>query len=157
MNLLLWRHAEAEDGFPDDTRRLTPRGEKQARKVADWINTHAPKDLHILVSPAVRCQQTAKALNRSFVTDERLSTRSHSAGLLAACGWLDRESAQSLQNTSVLIVGHQPTLGQTIAFLMSGTEDYWSVKKSSVWWLSGKVRDNGVRIGLKSVITPDCL
>ncbi len=34
MDLLLWRHAEAEDGTPDLKRKLTPRGEKQARQMA---------------------------------------------------------------------------------------------------------------------------
>ena len=62
MDLLLWRHAEAEDGFPDETRKLTPRGEQQAKQMAKWINKHAPKDLRIIASPALRCQQTALAL-----------------------------------------------------------------------------------------------
>ena len=34
MDLLLWRHAEAEDGEDDLKRRLTERGEKQARDMA---------------------------------------------------------------------------------------------------------------------------
>ena len=35
MDLLLWRHAEAVDGIPDNTRELTERGLRQAHKVAD--------------------------------------------------------------------------------------------------------------------------
>ena len=62
MDLLLWRHAEAEDGEDDMKRRLTERGHKQARAMAAWIRKHQPKDLRIIVSPAVRTQQTAEAL-----------------------------------------------------------------------------------------------
>ena len=84
MDLLLWRHAEAEDGIPDLKRRLTARGEKQAQQIAEWLHQHAPKKLRILVSPALRCQQTAKALGLPFETDKRLGTDGNVASLLAA-------------------------------------------------------------------------
>ena len=35
MDLILWRHAEAEPGEPDLERALTPKGVKQARRMAD--------------------------------------------------------------------------------------------------------------------------
>ena len=84
MDLLLWRHAEAEDGFPDSERKLTPRGEEQARRMAAWIKAHAPKDLRVVASPAKRCQQTAQALGLPFDTDSRLGTGNPVADLLAA-------------------------------------------------------------------------
>jgi phosphohistidine phosphatase len=62
MELILWRHAEAEIGEPDLGRKLTPRGEKQARRVAEWLHAQLPDSARILVSPATRAQQTAKAL-----------------------------------------------------------------------------------------------
>ena len=74
MDLLLWRHAEAEDGIPDLKRKLTARGEKQAAQMAEWLKKNAPTNLRILVSPAVRCQQTAKALGLPFETDKRIGT-----------------------------------------------------------------------------------
>ena len=39
MNLLLWRHAEAQDGDPDLARELTARGRKQAEKMAHWLHS----------------------------------------------------------------------------------------------------------------------
>ena len=63
MDLLLWRHAEAEDGFPDEARKLTPRGEQQAKQMAKWINKHAPKELRIIASPALRCQPITRLLS----------------------------------------------------------------------------------------------
>ena len=37
MDLILWRHAEAEEGDNDLARELTPKGEKQAARVAEWL------------------------------------------------------------------------------------------------------------------------
>ena len=154
MDLLLWRHAEAEDGIPDVKRKLTKRGEKQAQQMAEWINKHAPKDLRILASPAVRCQQTAKALGRPFETDKRLGTDSDVSTLLAAAGWPDGGTG-SKGNCTVLIVGHQPTLGQTAALLLSGSEAYWSVKKGAVWWFSNRTRQGETQTVLRAMIPPN--
>ena len=137
MDLLLWRHAEAEDGFPDATRRLTPRGEKQAQRMARWILAHAPKNLRIVASPATRCQQTAAALGLPFETDQRLSTSGNVADLLAVAGWPESAAkAGDRQPRAILIVGHQPTLGRTAASLLSGHEEGWEIKKGALWWLT---------------------
>ena len=149
MDLLLWRHAEAEDGIPDLKRILTPRGEKQAAQMAEWLKKHAPKNLRILVSPAVRCQQTAKTLGLPFETDKRLGTDSNAVNLLAAAGWPDGGKA-----SSVLIVGHQPTLGQTAALLLAGEEDEWSIKKGAVWWFSNRTRGGDTQTYLQAASPP---
>ena len=150
MELLLWRHAEAEDGFPDAARRLTPRGEAQAQRMAAWILAHAPKPLRIVASPATRCQQTATALGLPFETDQRLSTSGNAADLLAVAGWPD-DSPQS----AVLIVGHQPTLGCTAAWLLSGREAEWNVRKGALWWLSAHTRNDGPQTSLRASLTPE--
>ena len=139
MDLLLWRHAEAEDGHPDQKRRLTARGEKQAQQMAEWLHQHAPKKLRILASPAVRCQQTAKALGLPFETDERIGIDSNVANLLAAVGWPDG-GKEKKGNCSVLVIGHQPTLGQTAAQLTLGKDAYWTIKKGAVWWFKKRTR-----------------
>ena len=154
MDLLLWRHAEAEDGIPDLKRKLTARGEKQAQQMAEWINKHAPKNLRILASPALRCQQTAKALGLTFETDKRLGTDGNVSNLLAAVNWPD--GGKDTKGTSaVLVVGHQPTLGQTAALLLSGEEAYWSIKKGAVWWFSNRTRQGDSQTVLRAVIPPD--
>ena len=150
MDLLLWRHAEAEDGFPDLKRKLTARGEKQAAQMAEWLKKHAPKNLRILVSPATRCQQTAKALGLPFETDKRLGTDSNAVNLLAAAGWPDGGKA-----SAVLIVGHQPTLGQTAALLLSGEEDNWTVKKGAVWWFSNRTRNGETQTVLRTALSAE--
>ena len=155
IDLLLWRHADAEDGYPDQKRRLTARGEKQARQMADWLLQHAPKKLRILVSPAVRCQQTAQALGLPFETDQRLDTDGNVASLLAAVGWPDGAKKPEGSHPPILIVGHQPTLGQTAALLLSGEKDEWTVKKGAVWWFCHKTRKGETQTELRTAISPD--
>lgn len=69
MDLILWRHAEAEeaeDGGDDLARPLTPRGEKQAARMAAWLDRQLPEGLRVVASPARRTEQTAHALGRKF-------------------------------------------------------------------------------------------
>ena len=66
MELILWRHAEAEAGEPDDARALTGKGHKQALKMAEWLDRILPNGCKILVSPTMRTVQTAEALGRKF-------------------------------------------------------------------------------------------
>jgi len=152
MDLLLWRHAEAEDGIPDLKRKLTPRGEKQAQQMAAWLKAHAPENLHIVASPAKRCQQTAGALDLPFETDPRLGPGNSVNDLLAAIDWPDGGEAN---HHAVLVVGHQPTLGRTAALLLSGSEAYWSIKKGSVWWFSNKTRLGETQTVLRAVVPPE--
>ena len=49
MELILWRHADAEDGLPDLSRRLTPRGIKQAERMAAWLLQRLPGKFHVIV------------------------------------------------------------------------------------------------------------
>jgi phosphohistidine phosphatase len=154
MDLLLWRHAEAEDGIPDLQRKLTARGEKQAQRIAAWLRSNGPKNLRILVSPALRCQQTAQALELPFEIDKRLGTDSHTTNLLSAAGW-PQGGDKASRKTAVLVVGHQPTLGQTAALLLSGTEASWSVKKGALWWFSNRTRQGETQTVLRAVIPAD--
>ena len=150
MELLLWRHAEAEDGFPDALRRLTPRGEQQAQRMAAWIKAHAPKNLRIVASPANRCQQTAAALGLPFETDLRLATSGNVTDLLSVAGWPDASA-----HDAVLIVGHQPTLGRVAAQLLSGQGAEWSMRKGALWWLSARTRNDEPQTTLRASLTPE--
>lgn len=150
MDLILWRHCEAEPGEPDLGRRLTSKGIKQAERMAAWLDSHLPDTCRVLVSPADRSQQTALALQRKFKTVPELAPGASVAQVLAAANWPDSREA-------VLIVGHQPTLGAVASFLLSGEEAYWSVRKGAVWWLSDRAREGGAAVVLKVVLGPDFL
>ncbi|MFZ2855555.1 MAG: histidine phosphatase family protein [Rhodocyclaceae bacterium] len=154
MDLLLWRHAEAEEGTPDLKRKLTARGEKQARQMAEWIKANAPKKLRIIASPAVRAQQTAKALGLPFETDARIAPTGGCIDLLAAVGWPDGGS-EGKPGGAVLVIGHQPALGRVASLLLAGEEADWTVKKGAIWWFSNRVRLGETQTVLRAVIPPD--
>lgn len=151
MDLLLWRHAEAEEGSPDDTRRLTERGHHQAETMARWLAEHAPKDLRIVVSPATRTQQTIGAWTPHFETTVAVGTSATADDLLAAVGWPDAGGA-------VLVVGHQPTLGEVAARLLQGDEaGGLSVRKGALWWLRRRERDGVGETVLRTALSPEML
>jgi phosphohistidine phosphatase len=150
MDLILWRHAEAADGVPDMARELTDKGIKQARQTAAWLRERLAKDVRILVSPAQRTLQTARALSDEFETVKSISPGASAAAVLAAAGWPEAR-------TPVLVVGHQPTLGMVAATLVAGQPLPWSIRKSGVWWLSHRVRGEDPQVVVRAVMAPDFL
>ena len=150
MDLILWRHAEAVDGQPDLARELTPKGVKQAKAIAQWLSSRLPKQTRIIVSPAKRTQQTAAALNDDFEIDRQLAPGAPPTAVLAAAGWPEYRG-------TVVVVGHQPTLGMAAALVIAGEPMPWSIKKGAIWWLSHRVRDEHVQVVLRAVISPDLL
>lgn len=158
MELLLWRHAEAVDATPgqlDIERPLTKRGKSQARRVAAWLNEYRPKHLRILVSPAKRCQQTAQALALSYEVEPTLGLGADLREVLNVAGWPEESARWDGSDKAVLLVGHQPTLGQLAAFLMCGEEHDWNVKKGALWWFSGQDGNGWPETLLRAVIAPD--
>jgi len=150
MELILWRHAEAEDGLSDMARPLTAKGAKQADKMAAFLRSRLPDGARILVSPAKRAQQTAQALSKNFTTAPAIAPGASPQAVLEAANWLEGEGC-------VLIVGHQPALGEIAALLLAGKPGYWSIKKGAVWWFSRRERGENSETVLRLVIAPDLL
>ena len=148
MDLILWRHAEAEDGAPDHARELTAKGFKQAGKVAAFLNQHLPDDHRILVSPATRTQQTIAALTSHFTLAPTIAPGASAEAVLHAARWPDAGG-------TVLVVGHQPTLGEVAARLLGCRDATLSIKKGAIWWFSQ--REGSSHVTLRLVITPDFL
>ena len=150
MELILWRHAEAEDGLPDATRKLTDKGVKQAQAMADWLKTRLPKNTRVLVSPSKRTQQTASALSSDYETTIEVGIGASAKSILAAAGWPDAK-------VPVVVVGHQPTLGEVASVLLSGTFSGRNIRKGAVWWFSRKEKTGATEVILRAVISPDML
>jgi phosphohistidine phosphatase len=148
MELILWRHADAADGQPDSARPLTDKGRKQAGAMARWLESRLPDNLRILVSPALRAQETARALQREFETHDSIAVGQPASAILAASGWPDAEQA-------VLIVGHQPTLGEVAAQLLTGRTAEWHLAKGAVWWIRSRRRGDHTEVVLRLAISPD--
>ncbi len=154
MNLILWRHAEAEDApasGDDLARRLTANGEKQARKVAAWLDRQLADSARVLCSPALRAQQTAHALGRKFKLHDELTPDSTPARLLELVQW-------PRAKPTFLVVGHQPVLGQTIAQLLGLQSGDCSIRKGGLWWLRRPPDPaDGVGTTVLAVLSPDLL
>jgi phosphohistidine phosphatase len=137
--LVLWRHATAEEGLDDLARALTPHGLKQAERTGRWLDKHLPGDARVLVSPA--------ALKRKFEIEPRLAPGSSSNLVLAAAEWPS--------NPCTLVVGHQPTLGQIASLLLTEKESAWSVRRGAVWWIW--LTPGSARPTLRAVMDPALL
>jgi phosphohistidine phosphatase len=148
MDLILWRHADAEDGVPDLDRALTAKGHKQAAQMARWLRQHLPEDARVIVSPARRAQETAQALVSDFDTSEVIAPGASYDAVLTAARW-PRAAG------TVLVVGHQPTLGQAAAALVSGTPSEWVIKKGGICWISRRVRNGQAEVVLRAAMSPD--
>lgn len=160
MDLILWRHAEAVDhpdlehGLPGDTqdlaRRLTPRGEKQAARMAAWLDRQLPNGARVLASPAQRSEQTALALGRKCKLRDELLPGAEALALLELVQWPGGKSP-------VVVVGHQPTLGRVIARLLDLNEEDCTMKKGSLWWLRHRERNGVWQTVIVTVQTPELL
>jgi phosphohistidine phosphatase len=160
MDLILWRHAEAHEhpdplqGAPGDTldlaRRLTARGEKQATRMAAWLDRQLPEGARIFCSPATRCEQTVIAIGRKYKLRDELAPEGDPLDLLQLVQWPDGKSP-------AVVVGHQPTLGRVIARLLNLAEEDCSVKKGALWWLRHRERGSSSQTVVVTVQTPELL
>lgn len=151
MDLIFWRHCEAEDereGLDDLDRALTPRGEKHAARVGAWLDRQLPEGTRVLCSPALRCQQTAMALKRKFRIVPRLAPGAQPGDLLAAAEWPSSRHP-------VLIVGHQPAMGETLAQLLQLSAGNCPVRKGGAWWLRSRERDGAAQTVVWAVASPE--
>ena len=160
MDLILWRHAEAEEwpvgatqpgqANDDMERRLTQRGEKQAARMAVWLDRQLPEGARIMVSPARRCEQTALALGRKYKVKTELAPDTSPTRLLELVQW-------PYAKWPTVVIGHQPTLGQTIAQLLGLQEAECAVKKGALWWLRHRERNDHTQTVVVTVQSPEIL
>ena len=151
MELILWRHADAEDPGPagDFARNLTKKGRKQAQRMADWLRPRLDGDWRILCSPAARALQTVEPLGREFDVRDALGPSSYAAAVIRDVGWPAGENT--------VVVGHNPTLAEVAAQLLAGSQGEVAFRKGAVWWFATRMRENRTETVLKAVVDPDML
>lgn len=154
MNLILWRHAEAEEGHDDLQRRLTEKGRSQAEAAARWLRGYLPEHAEVWASEALRSRETAAALGLPYRIVPALNPVNaveKLPALLHSCRSRD----------CIVWVGHQPWIGQLCAYLLNRRwtdGPYWSVKKSGIWWFKLDFDAEGrPEAKLKAAITPQML
>lgn len=153
MDLVLWRHAEAIDldlVGDDMLRTLTSKGEKQAQRMGAWLDRQLPAGTRVFSSPALRADQTVRALDRRYKTSPALAPLASVDELLALVHWPDAAGC-------VLVIGHQPTLGRTISRVLGLTEPDCSVKKGAIWWLRLREREALAQTTVVAVLAPELL
>ena len=152
MQLILWRHAEAEDadGKDDLARELTKKGHRQAERMAKWLKPRLGGEWRILVSPSKRTLQTVAPLNHDFAVENAVSTDASANGVLKAAGWPGNAH-------DVIVVGHQPTLGEVASVLLLGEEGGTAIRKGAVWWFEARATGGKMNAVLRAVLSPDLL
>lgn len=151
MDLILWRHAEAEDGLDDLKRELTDKGRKQAARMAGWLNSRLASDASLLSSPAVRARQTAEALGKRLQIVDSLRPGASVQDILAAAGWPGHGEE------CVLVCGHQPDLGLVAAHLL-GAQGSLSIRKGAIWWFGSRTQAGSPNPAvLRAVLAPEML
>ena len=143
-NIILWRHAEAVDLIhveseisynntltaeqDDFLRALTRHGQQQAKKMAHWLTQHLPNETNFQCSPALRAFQTADALKYKININQAFKP---GISLQQALG----EMARLPSEGNLLLLGHEPYLGQLAAYLLGISELEIHIKKGAIWWL----------------------
>lgn len=151
MELILWRHADAEDVGPqgDISRRLTKKGRKQAERMARWLDARMEGEWRVVCSPAQRALETVEPLGREFEVSESVTTSAHAGDVLREAGWPDAGR--------VLVVGHQPTLGEVASRLLGAGSEEFSVRKGAILWFVTREREGGTEVVLKTVLDPESI
>jgi phosphohistidine phosphatase len=115
VRLFIVRHAEAAAGEPDDLRPLTEEGREHARRLGRQFADDGIQPDAVVSSPLLRARETAaeiaKAVGVDVEADERLAPGAEPE---------DVRAAATGRGETVVVVGHQPDCGRTVAALSGG-------------------------------------
>jgi phosphohistidine phosphatase len=150
MDLILWRHAEAEDTEPDLTRNLTDKGRQQAQHMARWLRGYLPGQVRIVCSPANRTRQTADALGLPYDVHNEIAPGASADALLKATGWPRGDGV-------VVLVGHNPAISELATRLLAGRPFRMSLCKAGALWLSTGTREDEPDVVLQAAMVPSML
>ena len=112
------------------------------------VNRHPLGRVITIASPSQRTQQTAAALGRKLRLRYELLPEAPASAVLALAGWPDGRGP-------VVIVGHQPTLGQVVAQLLELPEGECPMRKGAIWWLRQRERGGRLQTVIVTVQTPE--
>lgn len=171
-HIILWRHEEARPAsYPgslaDLHRDLTHHGFLRARKTAKWLKRELPKPYLVVSSFATRAALTAIALKSRVILKEVLNPNAQAVDVLKWLHAFEREMVRDYPIDAslpevLIIVGHQPWLGQLASYLAGMGEQEAPIKKGAVWWLrldnsSADINKTPAQYQLYTVQAPDLL
>jgi phosphohistidine phosphatase len=112
----LLRHGDAEDGSPDEQRKLTPKGEKQARAAGAALEALGVEPAACLSSPKVRAADTAR------IACEPLGAEVELVDALSG-GSFDPVELAGGRDGDVILVGHEPDFSEAVQRLTGARID----------------------------------
>jgi phosphohistidine phosphatase len=132
MEIYILRHGEAdprEAGKPDADRKLTGKGKRDVRNVMTLARKAKVSPQWILTSPLLRAQETAAIAAAVLKVSPAGVTKNLIPSANPAAIW--KEIRQNSEASSILLVGHEPHLSKTIAYLL-GAPVSVNLKKSAL-------------------------
>jgi len=154
MKVHIIRHAQAIERSadrPDEERYLTCRGRKRFRQVAACLKKMAIAPDYIISSPLVRAVQTADILSEtiSFSGELQISAVLADGPDISALSSLLRERAAAKE---IVIVGHEPELGELVGTLLHRTSPC-ALSKGCVVSLEISQKKTAITAELISMVT----
>lgn len=154
---IFWRHADASDGQVDLLRALSEYGHQQAQKSANWLT----KQNIVPMTPEVLKQASADSTTRQLGEDSLFSGADINFALISSEATRARQTAAALSShinivpalnpgasvravltalralpcRKMIIVGHQPWIGQAVEQLLSGRPAYRAYANCDLYWL----------------------
>ena len=109
MHTVIWllRHGDAEDGSPDEQRKLTTKGEKQASVAGAALAALGVEPSVCLSSPKVRAADTARLACESLASEGELVDE-------LSGGSFDAEELAGGRDGDVVLVGHEPDFSDAV-------------------------------------------
>ncbi|PJF28091.1 MAG: phosphohistidine phosphatase SixA [Phototrophicales bacterium] len=118
MELYFLRHGEAEDYRPDDhSRALTPKGKARLQTATSIMKKLDLNISHIYTSPRIRALQTAQIAGEALGIEPQITEHLNYGFNHVA---LQTILAPHADDARIMLVGHEPTFSQTIAYLTGG-------------------------------------
>ena len=124
--LIVMRHAKTEQvASSDRVRQLTARGQRDARAAGRWLRDHDLVPDVVLTSPAVRARQTTEQLGSTLGMDPQVVEVADLYG--ASPGEVvEIVGEHGGTATTVLVVGHNPTMEDLAHSLQRDPEGSWA-------------------------------
>lgn len=143
MELYLIRHAvalEAALGQPDDARPLSEEGIQKFSEVVRGLKRLGVRLDHLYHSPKLRAVQTAELLVLLLEGETEVTPYLAAEPSLALL--------ETLQGSSVALVGHEPWMGELCAWLVTGRQEgrAFPFKKGGVALLEGRPQPGQMRL-----------
>lgn len=160
MKIILVRHAIAEDRLSfqsrnkdDGLRPLTRKGKKRMRKGSLGLRWMIPRIDYLLSSPLVRAAQTAEILALTYPEATRVRAT------CLAPGGEPQEVADELQrlpqDSTVVLVGHEPDLSVLAAWLCNGSAfSFLDFKKGAACLLESITQPGPASTMMQWALTP---